>query len=129
MQHVAAPQQLLKPHILCPARQLRAQRPPVVVLHAHAEGFRPLLHFPPDAPHAQDAEQFSLRVVPERCGGVPPPRLLPQRRQWRGEVAERAQQEEERRVRRRGVHRGRHVRDPDRAGRAGGDVDLVVAGA
>lgn len=129
MQDIAGAQQLLKAHILRPGGQLRAQRPPVVVLHAHAQRRGPLLHFPPDAAHAQDAQQFALRVVAQRRGGGASPRLLPQRQERGGEVAEGAEEQEQRGVGGGGVDGGGHVGDPDRARVAGGDVDLVVAGA
>lgn len=126
MQDIARAQQFVKPDI---QRRLPLQASAIMILHPHPQRLGPLLHFPPDAPHAQDAQQLALRVVPERGGGGAFPGVLAQRRDCGGEVSESAEEQEERGVGGGGVDGGGHVGDLDVPGGAGGDVDLVVAGA
>ena len=67
--------------------------------------------------------------MPEGRGGCAFPGFLAQGYEWGGEVAEGAEEEEERGVGGGGVDGGGHVGDVDGTGGARGDVDLVVAGA
>lgn len=126
---VAHPQQFLKPHIPRPAGHFRAQLAAVMIHDRHAKRLGLLLHVPPDAAHAHDPQHFALGVMAQRRRRVAPPGPQAQVLQRRVEVAQRAQEEEDGGVGGGGVDGGGDVRDADRGRGAGGDVDLVVAGA
>lgn len=128
-QDVALGQEPLKGDVLCAVFQLGRQPGAVVVPNRHAEGARLGGHVPPDAAHAQDAEDFALRVVAEPGERRAAPVAGAEGRHADGEVAQRADEQPDCDVGG-GVVDGRGcVGHADRVGCACLDVDLVVAGA
>ena len=103
----------------------------IVILHLHAESILGLfLQFPADATHAQDAQDFPLRIMAMRRGrGTAAPKTGAQSKQGRVEEAKGAEKKKEGGVRGSGIDRGWRVRDLDSCGGAGWNVDLIVAGA
>ena len=95
----------------------------------HAEGFCFGLQVAPDAAHAEDAEDLALRVVAERLWRGAAPCVLPERLDAWVVVAEGAEDQEHGCVGGCVVDGVGDVGDVDAVGGAGGDVDLVVAGA
>lgn len=72
----------------------------------------------PDAAHAQDAEHLALRVVAQRGRGVAAPGAVAEGEHGGVEVAEGAEEEEERSVRCGGVDGRGNVGDGDAGGGA-----------
>ncbi len=95
----------------------------------HAKRLRLLLHIPPNAPHAQNPQHFALGVMAQRRRRVAAPGALAQVLQGGVVVAQGAEEEEDGGVGGGGVDGGGDVGDANRGRGAGGDVDLVVAGA
>lgn len=128
-QHIHPRQQLPPAHPPRPALLLRRQPMPVVVHDGHAQRLGLPGEVLPDAAHAQDAEHLALRVVAERGGGVAAPGAAAEGEQGGVEVAEAAEEEEERGVGCGGVDGGGDVGDGDAGEGAVGGGELVVARA
>lgn len=130
-QHITLPEQSLKINILSRALflELLTQPRPIMILHLHPEHPRPPRHRPPDPPHPQDPQHLALRVVPQRGVRAPLELARAEGGHGDGEVAQRAEDEEDGDVGGGVVYGGGDVGDEDVAGGAGGYVDLVVAGA
>lgn len=136
-QDVAPGQQRRKVDVLGAVLLRRAQPAAVVVAHRHAERARLGRHVAPDAAHAQDAEDLALRVVPERgevgevaARAAGAAKGAPAERRHAGvEVAQGAEDEEQRDVGGGVVDGRRDVGDADVVRAARGNVDLVIPGA
>jgi len=89
-----------------------------VVHDAHAQRLRFLGEILPDAAHAQDAEHLALGVVAQRGRGIAAPGAVAEGEHRGVEVAEGAEEEEERGVGCGGVDGRGHVRDGDAGGGA-----------
>jgi hypothetical protein len=102
-----------------------------MILHRHTQSTLGLsFQFSADAAHAQNAEEFPLRVMTQRRGGrAAAPGTGAQGVQRGVEEAEGAEKEEEGSIGGGGINGGGRVGDIDSGGRAGGNVNLIVPGA
>lgn len=127
-QHIARLQQRLEIDVARPAREVPAQLAAVVILDLHAEGAGALRHGPPDAAHAQNAQDLALGVVAQR-EGFPAPVAAAYGGQGHVDAAEGAEHQQQGDVGRGVVDGDGRAGDLDPAVVASGHVDVVVAGA
>lgn len=100
-----------------------------MILHAHAKRPELLRHISANAAHAQDPEDFPLRVMTEGRRSLAAEETFAEIGEGKVEGTEGAEGEENAGVGGGVVDGGGDVGDSDVVGRADGDVDLVVAGA
>lgn len=129
--HITLPQQLLKRQVLRTRAQLRAQFPAVMVNDLHPKRLGLGLQVAAYPAHAQDTEDFLLRVVAQAREWFPAPVSLAEGVHAVVEVPEGAEDKEHVDVGCCVVDCGGGIGDAERRGAfaAGGCVDLVVAGS
>lgn len=112
-QHIHPPQQLLPTHPPRAALLFRVQPMPVMVHDAHSQRRSLAREVLPDAAHAQDAEHLALWIVAQRGRRIAAPGAVAEGEHGGVEVAEGAEEEEERGVGCGGVDGRGDVRDGD----------------
>ena len=128
-QHVTLLEQRLKVDILGPFLVLRIQLVAVVVANLHAKRPHLVGHIAPDAAHAEDSQNLAPGVVAQLRRRVAAPLAPAQGGHGGGQVAQGAEEQEDSHVGGGIVDGRRRVGDADVPVCAGGDIDLVVAGA
>lgn len=129
--NVALRQQLIERDVLRSLFKVLAQPFAVMIDRGHTECVCLLLQIPPDAAHAQNAEDLALRIMSQRRKRLAPPFAFAQRHHARVEVAQGTDDQEHVDVGGCVVDCGWGVGDPNwrRARAAGVHVDLVVSGS
>lgn len=127
--HITLLQQSLKRNILCAVLVLWTKPVAIMVANLHAKRARLDSYVASDATHAENTEDFPLRVVAE-CGKRAAAKLgLAECFHGDGQVAQRAEEKEDGYVGGCVVDGCGGVGDVDGVCCAGFDVDLVVSGA
>ena len=93
--HITLLEQRLKRNILCPVLVLRAELIAIMIANLHAKRARLGGNVASDAAHAEDAEDFALRVVAERGERGAAKLGLAEGLHGDGQVAQRAEEEED----------------------------------
>lgn len=117
--HITRPQQLLKPHISGATGKIRIELLPIVVLHPHAQCLGLPFQIPPYSPHANNPQQFILRVMAKRRRWVSTPRALTQGAQGGVERAQSTKKQEYCRISCSGVDGCGYIGDVNPGGGAG----------
>lgn len=100
-----------------------------MILHAHAECLRFRFQIPSDTSHTQYTQDFPLGIVTELWGRISAPGAGTEILKRSVEVTESTKEKKESCICCGGVDGCGDVGHEDVGGGAGGDVDLVVAGA